>query len=73
MLFPIIISRPWNKVLVVLQSLKVERQEIPRLYEQIQNSQKRIYSTDKLDYRTNVHNGILLDENIKQYCMAHQI
>jgi len=54
---------------VVLRSLKVERQEISRLYEQILNSQKRIYSTDKLDYRTNFHNGILLDENIKQYCM----
>jgi hypothetical protein len=31
-----------------------------------------MYSTDKLDYRTNVHNGVLLDESIKQYHMAHQ-
>jgi len=72
MLLPITISRPKIRGVSGALISKVERQEISWLYEQILNSQTRIYSTDKLDYRTNIHHGVLLDENIKQYCMAHQ-
>jgi hypothetical protein len=38
-----------HEVLVVIQSLKVERKEISWLYEQVTNSEKAIYSTEVLE------------------------